>query len=397
MGKYQPWGNDVVDLLQTLVRTPSVNPMGRAADPAAPRFELDLTEQLQSLFSVSDVPLRWQHQPVSPGRTNLIARYDAPDSARTLLWDVHQDTVPADGMTVDPFGGVVEGGRLYGRGACDVKGSMAAMLSAFRRLVRERPRGSCSVILACTVDEEYTHTGSSALAANLPSPKIDLAIVAEPTSLGIVTAHKGAVRWRIHSRGTACHSARPELGDNAIYRMSRTLIALEAVATNLRARDPDPMLGPPSLSVGTIEGGVAANIVPEHCVVQVDRRIVPGETPRQAMDGVIESLRAALSAHDFAKLEFEAPWVQMPALAPRVDAAVLEKARDAIQRVTGRRPPVGGVPFGTDAGPLGAVGVPCVVFGPGSIDQAHTKDEWIEIDEVRAAAECYFELARALG
>ncbi len=131
-------------------------------------------------------------------------------SRRPILFDVHQDTVPADGMTIPPFAPAIVGGRLYGRGACDVKGSMAAMLLAFARLVRERPAGSASVLLACTVDEEFTHTGSSRLAETAHGA--ELAIVAEPTSLHLVHCHKGAMRWKIRTRGVACHSSTPARG-----------------------------------------------------------------------------------------------------------------------------------------------------------------------------------------
>src|SRR5205807_7061461 len=174
----------------------------------------------------------------------------APGSRRTILLDAHQDTVPADGMTIEPFSPVIEGSRLYGRGACDIKGGMAAMLAAFARLVRERPAGSASVVMACTVDEEFTHTGSSQLAADLPAA--DFAIVAEPTRLDIVNRHKGAVRWKIRTRGVACHSSTPARGANAIYRMADVVQALAAYAAALADSRPDPVLGPASLSVGRI-------------------------------------------------------------------------------------------------------------------------------------------------
>ena len=396
MTKHAPWDETPLALLQTLVRTPSVNPMGRADLAGKTGCEHDLSVLLRRLLA--ELPgVRVEEQAVAPGRANLIVRYEAPDARRTLLWDVHQDTVPTAGMTIPAFEGFTESGRLYGRGACDVKGSMAAMLWAFRRLVRERPRGSASVTLVFTVDEEYTHTGSSHLAENLPDARIDLAIVAEPTSLNLVTTHKGAVRWRIQARGTACHSARPELGDNAIYRMARVVSALERLADEIRLRPPHAVLGAPSLSVGTVAGGTAANIVPDECVVELDRRVIPGETPETAQRDLIEQLGNLLPESDRGLVAHEAPWVRMPALSESIDAATLETMQEAIAGVAMRRPEIVGVPFGTDAGPLGQAGIPCVVFGPGSIDQAHTKDEWIDTDEVLMAADCYFELAKALG
>src|SRR5262249_24245409 len=155
---------------------------------------------------------------------NLLAWYEAPGSRRTILFDVHQDTVPTDGMTIPPYVPEIVDGRLFGRGSCDVKGSLAAMLAAFARLVRERPAGSASVLLACTVDEESRHTGSSRLAAT--DHGAELAIVAEPTLLNLVHCHKGPLRWKVRTRGRACHSSTPHLGVNAIYRMGPVLGAL---------------------------------------------------------------------------------------------------------------------------------------------------------------------------
>jgi acetylornithine deacetylase len=270
---------------------------------------------------------------------------------------------------------------------------MAAMLVAFERLVQERPRGSASVLLAFTVDEEFTHTGSSALAESNHGAK--LAIVAEPTRLDVVHCHKGAVRWKIRTRGVACHSSSPDQGINAIYRMGEVLRHLSNYADALSKSRVDPILGPPTLSVGRIEGGVSVNVVPDWCEIEVDRRLIPGENPNDGIGGVQTELIARLGNPDW--LEFGAPWVSMPAL--RSDRGVEWTApiRSAIEKGTGRTPKLIGVPFGTDAGPLGARGLPAIVFGPGDIAQAHTKDEWIELEEMALAAEAYYQIALAMG
>src|SRR5271167_1410298 len=183
--------DQVTRLLSDLVSIPSVNPMGR--NLTGPEyFETQLASYLEDWFR--ELGIRCERQPVAPGRDNLLAWYMAPDARRLILYDVHQDTVPADGMTIPPFVPAISQGRLSGRGACDVKGSMAAMLAAFARLVKERPRGSASVLLACTVDEEFTHIGSSRLAETPHGA--ELAIVAEPTLLDLVHCHKGALRWK---------------------------------------------------------------------------------------------------------------------------------------------------------------------------------------------------------
>jgi acetylornithine deacetylase len=381
--------NDVIRLLSELVAIPSVNPMGR---PLAGEgiLETRLTAYLEGWFLELGVECR--RQAVSPGRDNVVARYEAPDSRRTILFDVHQDTVPADGMTIPPFEPTLEGGRLHGRGSCDVKGSMAAMLAAFARLVRERPAGSASVILACTVDEEFTHTGSSHLAES--GHGAELAIVAEPTGLDLVHCHKGALRWKICTKGLACHSSMPHRGVNAIYRMGHVLQALESFAGALSRAAPHPILGPPSLSVGRIEGGQSVNVVPDRCEIEVDRRLLPGEDAARCLEEVATLLSRLPGCLD--AIEIGQPWVHMPALAPRAEKW-LGPLGDAVAAATGRRPEVLGVPFGTDAGPLSAAGMPCVVFGPGDIAQAHTKDEWIAIEQVQLAAEAYFQIACHLG
>jgi acetylornithine deacetylase/succinyl-diaminopimelate desuccinylase family protein len=380
----------VTRLLSDLVAIPSVNPMGRGL--TGPEFlEGRLGDYLEGWFRSLGVVV--ERQVVSPGRDNLIARYESPRGRRTLLFDAHQDTVPTDGMTIDPFSPELKGGRLYGRGACDIKGGMAAMLTAFARLVRERPAESASVIMACTVDEEFTHTGSSRLADG--RHEADLAIVAEPTLLKIVDRHKGAVRWKIRTRGVACHASTPKLGENAIYAMARVVSALEEYAGVLAGSTPEPGLGPPSLSVGRIEGGVSVNVVPDWCEVEIDRRVIPGERAADCPGRVRAFLKERLG--DLARVDFLPPWVNMPPLVAGGAEPFLPGLRSAIERVGGRAPEVVGVPYGTDAGPLGESGLPCVVFGPGDIAQAHTKDEWVELDQVRLASEIYFEMARELG
>jgi acetylornithine deacetylase/succinyl-diaminopimelate desuccinylase family protein len=379
----------VARLLSDLVAIPSVNPMGRALT-GPDFFETRLTAYLEQWLDALGV--RHERHAVAPGRDNLLAWYDPPGARRLVLFDVHQDTVPVGGMTIPPFVPAIEQGRLYGRGSCDVKGSMAAMLSAFARLVRESPARAASVLLACTVDEEFTHLGSSCLSAMKHGA--DLAIVAEPTSLDLVTCHKGVLRWKIRTNGVACHSSTPELGVNAIYRMGKVLEAIEMYAATVKRLSPHEILGSPSLSVGRIEGGESVNVVPDWCEVEVDRRLIPGEFA----DACLRDAREWLNNHLVADTSFEfgQPWVQMPPLAPEA-SAWLDPLGAAIERATGRRPQVRGVPFGTDAGPLSAKGTPCVVFGPGDIAQAHTKDEWVDLDQVNLAAEAYFNIAVELG
>lgn len=357
--------------------------MGRIAN-APIFFEHQVTAYLEEFFR--SLGVRCERQTIAPQRDNIVARYDA-GARRTIVFEVHQDIVPVDGMTIDPFGGEVRDGKLYGRGACDVKGGMAAMLTAFARLVREKPKGAANVILACTVDEEHTFLGVQRLAQGL---KADAAIVAEPTQLKIVHAHKGVVRWTIATPGRSCHSSRPEQGVNAIYRMAKVLSALQRYAEQLRQSPADPRLGPPTLSVGRIEGGLSVNTVPDFCRIEIDRRLIPGEDPQTAQRQAWDSLLRQTDVD--VPFTFSELWLKCPALPPCPSPELIQRLGDAIQSVTGSYEQEA-VPYGTDASTLALAGVPSLVFGPGDIAQAHTADEWIELTQVEQASEILFRFA----
>jgi acetylornithine deacetylase len=375
-------------LLADLVRLPSVNPMGREL-PATDLYEHRVTAYLEDFFRGLGVP--YERQRVAPQRDNIVARFAAPGARRTLVLEAHQDTVPTDNMTIEPFGAHVEGGRLYGRGACDIKGGLAAMLSAFARLVRDRPQGACNVVLACSVDEEHTFLGVQEFVKR--GLKADMAVVAEPTSLRIVKAHKGVCRWSVTTAGRSCHSSAPEQGVNAIYRMARLLVAIEQYAAELRASRSDPLLGPPTLSVGRIEGGTSVNTVPDRCRIEVDRRLIPGEDARAAPGEFAAFFRAAGVDVPF---ECGPLWLDCPALSPELSGELVTRLGQCLDAVMGSHEVIA-VPYGTDASTLALAGIPSVVFGPGDIARAHTCDEWVPLDEVERAGEVLYRLAVTAG
>jgi acetylornithine deacetylase len=376
---------DPTRLLRDLVALPSVNPMGRPLQ-GPEFFEHRVTAYLEDFFRGLGVP--YERQPVAPLRDNIVARLDVPGATRTLMFEAHQDTVPTDNMTINPFAARVEGGRLYGRGACDIKGGMAAMLAAFARLVRERPRGPFHVLMACSVDEEHTGLGVQRLAE--AGPPADLAVVAEPTRLQIVHAHKGIARWHMTTPGRSCHSSSPEQGVNAIYRMGRLLVGVERFADELRASRSDPLLGPPTLSVGRIDGGTSVNTVPDRCRIEVDRRLLPGEDAEAARGQLVAFLRERAGI-DF-PFECEELRLSKTALSPHGSEELVARLGRAIDAVVGAHR-VHAVPYGTDASTLAEAGTPAVVFGPGDIAQAHTADEWVDLDEVGRAGEILYRLA----
>ena len=389
---------DPVELLKDLVAIPSVNPMGR--DLSGPEYlESRVSDYLEAV--IRKIGVRYQRIEVAPGRANLIARFDSPNAKSTVLLDAHQDTVPVDGFD-DPFNPVIRDGKLFGRGSCDVKGGLAAMLSAFARLVREKPAGAPHVLLSCTCDEESTSLGVNDLTTMWTDPqragsiidrRPDVAIVAEPTQLDVVVAHRGATRWKIRTTGRACHSSAPHEGINAIYKMGRVLTALQEFASLLPSMIPaHPLCGPATLSVGRITGGISVNTVPDSCEIEIDRRVIPGEDGWDAIKQV--------QAHFASRLDFEVehlpPWLVGVSLSNEHNGSLSDRLLQCISKVAGPHQKVG-VPYGTHASRIASAGVPSVVFGPGDIAQAHTVNEWIEVSQLRQAAEVYFEFCSNAG
>lgn len=270
------------------------------------------------------------------------------------------------------------------------------MLAAFTRLAKERPSRRANVVLSLSVDEEATSLGINHLTDQWSQPKSayslmpkkpDVAVVAEPTRLDIVVAHRGAVRWQIHTSGRACHSSRPQDGVNAIYRMAKVLEHLESYAAQLPGSKPAHRLcGPATLSVGLIAGGLSVNVVPDDCVIDIDRRVIPGEDRRQ----VIEDVRRYLADRLDFDLTFAPTFCNSPALDDDLNGPWSDKMLQTIARGIGPKQKIG-VAYGTHASRMAAAGVPAFVFGPGDIAQAHTKDEWVEIEQVRQAAEIYYQ------
>jgi acetylornithine deacetylase len=392
---------DVVETLSDLVRIPSVNPMGRTVAGDI-YYEHRVTDYLEKLFKRLKIPT--ERHSVAPQRDNLIARVEGsktPDKGgQILMLEAHQDTVPVDGMTIDPFDPQVKEGKLYGRGSCDIKGGMAAMIAAVARLAKEKPRGRPTVVLACTVNEEHGFTGATDWARTYAgggsklSPRVpDGCIVAEPTLLNVVVAHKGAVRWRCHTRGIATHSSQPHLGDNAIFHMARVVQVLQSYANEVVAHL-HPLCGHPTLSVGLISGGISVNTVPDRCTIEIDRRVLPGEDPDQAHRHALDYLSTVVPVGT--PVMHDLPFLKTHGLSDEHNQVFGQQLAEAIRELGGPGQVIG-VPFGTNAPHYARTGCPTVVFGPGSIDQAHTADEWLEVEQLQAAGEILFEFARKFG
>lgn len=390
---------DLVATLSDLIAIPSVNPMGRQV-VGDTFLEARVTNYLEALFTRMGLP--WERTTVEPGRDNIVARFDGePGSGaaeRILMLEAHQDTVPVDGMTIPPFTPEVRDGRIYGRGSCDIKGGMAAMLGALSRIVEERPADRPTIVMACTVNEENGFSGARALVeswekgtSKLLPRRPDAVVVAEPTLLDVVVAHKGALRWRLRTRGRASHSSQPDRGVNAVYRMAKVLLALERFQNDLAPTLPaHPLCGGVTLSVGSVHGGISVNTVPDECAIEIDRRLVPGE---EGQDAFLELKRYLdrCPELDF-DIEHETPWMWGVTLSDTINRPLGERLAAAARGVAGRSRLIG-VPYGTDAAIINRGGAPAVVFGPGSIAQAHTCDEWLDLEQLRLASEILYRFA----
>jgi acetylornithine deacetylase/succinyl-diaminopimelate desuccinylase-like protein len=358
-------------LLCELIALPSVNPAFIPAnDPNA--GEQRVADFLAATSGQAGLPVEFQK--VSATRSNFITRLSPTGRIKqTVLLAPHLDTVPvADEKQFLP---VKKNGRIYGRGACDTKGSVAAMLTALISLANapQRPKQT-EIIFAGLVDEEDAQRGSRVLADS--GLKADLAIVGEPTELKIVTAHKGSLWLRLETRGKSAHGATPHLGKNAVHEMARVVDLLETTYAKALRQRKHPLLGQATISVGTISGGTQPNIVPNRCVISADRRTLPGETEQS----VQHEIRLLLRKNNLSADIHDSRTGFCGSLETDFKLPIIQK----FFRALGQKNPVG-VDYFCDAAVLAGCGIPSVVFGPGNIAQAHTSDEWISISQLEQA------------
>jgi acetylornithine deacetylase/succinyl-diaminopimelate desuccinylase-like protein len=358
-------------LLRDLIALPSVNlAFLPAGDPSA--GEARVVEFLAATAAKSglDVDLK----AVAPGRSNVLARLAPGGKVRQrVLLVPHTDTVGGDAPA--SFTPRQAGDRLYGRGACDTKGSIAAMFTALCEVARAKTRpAETEIVIAGVIDEEHAQAGSRALAKR--GLTADLAIIGEPTHCRVATAHKGSLWLQLETRGKAAHGATPELGVNAVHRMARLVDLLETDYAAALRRRRHALLGHATVSVGTIAGGTQPNIVPDRCAIQIDRRTLPGETEA----GVRREIAARLRRHGLSAAMASTKVAPCPPLETDPRLPLIRQ----LMCCAGQARPVG-VDFFCDAAVLAAVGIPSVVFGPGDIAQAHTANEWISLRSLERA------------
>lgn len=373
----------VAELLRDLVAIESVNPAytGGSGEAAVADYVERWARQLD---------LDSERQPVFPGRDNVIVRLDIDPDAPTLLFESHMDTVSIAPGTLAGFEPTIRDGKMFGRGACDTKGSMAAMMTAIEHLVSNRDRLTCNIEFLAAVDEEAR--GSGALTYAKQRPRIDAAIVGEPTELRIVNGHKGVVRGSISVHGRAAHTSVADEGINAIDGMADVIAALHSIAIQL----PGGLTGG-SLTVSLIEGGSGINIVPARCTIRYDRRTVPGETVAIVVAEIDDALEPVRARRQDVRIERPVPDLDVAPLDTAIDSRIVRAAIAAATNI-GQNPEPTLVPYGSDASYLsGTGGTPCIVYGPGSIVDAHGADEFVRLDELEIAARFYREIAIAFG
>ena len=370
---------NVISLLQQLVRIPSVNPDNApgTSDTGEETIAIFLSGWLESIGA--EVSL----EEIKPGRPNLVARFAPMDGRPRILLGPHLDTVGVGGMTIEPFSGEIRDGRVWGRGASDTKGPMAAMLWALhenRDILADLP---VAVDFVAFMGEESGQWGSKNFAKH-HGTDYQFALVGEPTSMEVVHVTKGSLWATLRATGRAAHSSMPERGENAILKLTRALDRLDCHLGADLATYIHPVLGRSTLNIGVIRGGARPNIVPDLAEAEIDIRITPSLA---AAGGALKLLTETLVFHDL-PLEIVRPHENPP-----MDTA---SEHPMIRRLLANGSQLAGAPWFSDAAHLSSGGIPSICIGPGSIDQAHTADEFIEIQALEAGAEFFTRFVRGL-
>lgn len=372
----------VTELLQQLVRIPSVNPDG---DPGTDRCgEQKIADWLGEFLDRHGFAVT--QEVVEPGRPNLIARCPGPANRPRILLGPHLDTVGVGGMTVDPFGAEIRDGRLWGRGASDTKGPMSAMIWGLLENKERLADLPVAVDFVAFMSEESDQWGSKHFAKQHGSD-YEFAIAGEPTSLHMVHVTKGSLWATLETSGKSGHASQPELGDNAIMKLVRALVPLEQELSADLETYTHPILGRSTLNVGMIDGGTRANIIPAQASAQIDIRFVPSLVTAQTAFAYVEQFI----------LERNLPLtLTAPTENPPMEVAADHPWLQRLQTIHPESELVG-APWFSDAAHLNDGGIPAICLGPGSIHQAHTKDEFISLEDLEAGARFFTELIVGLA
>lgn len=371
----------MIDTLADLIRIDSVNPEWSGPGENA------VADYVRDFFLGAGIEVI--EREVLPGRRNVIARLPGRDAGKRVILEAHMDTVSYTGMDIAPLDPIVKVGQMFGRGSCDVKAGLAAMMHALRDIHRSREKTPCEVWLAAVVDEEHHYRGVLDLVEQLSADDVETcaAVVAEPTQCQVVRANKGVLRFVVETRGRSAHSSRPELGSNAITAMAKVIAALEEEHGSL-CQTVHPLVGSPTCNIGTIEGGTQVNFVPDRCRITLDRRMIPWETAGEVTRRYEKLIADISRANPDIEVSMLPPHLSDDAMETPPDADVVDVA-ESVAGELGLPAKSIGVPFGCDATKLSRAGIPSIIFGPGSIEQAHADVEYVELDQVEKAFAFY--------
>jgi acetylornithine deacetylase len=361
----------VIQTLSDLVRINSINPSLSPEGAGEAEIGAYVADTLSALG------LAVKTYEIEPGRVNVVGFLKGRGKGRTLLLNAHMDTVGVDGMTSDPFGAEIRGGHLYGRGAQDMKGSLAAMISAAKILVDGGIELGGDLLVTAVADEEFASIGTEDLIKHVTA---DAAIVTEPTNLTISRAHRGFIWYNVETFGRAAHGSRYQEGIDANMRMGRFLSRLEKLEQDLRQRVPHPLVGSPSLHAPLLQGGSEPSIYASHCLLQIERRTIPGETDPQAtaeLQAIIDQLAKEDTTY---RAEVKATFIRDP-YEIDAEARIVKTLDRAYTLHTGHMHAHTGQSFWTDAAILAGAGIETVLIGPIG-HGLHSVDEWVDIQSV---------------
>ncbi len=365
----------LLSILQSLIAIESVNPSLVKGGSGESRIAHQIGDYLER------IGLEVIYQELDEGRENVIGILRGNGAGRTLMLNGHTDTVSITGMDIEPLEPVFRDGKVYGRGAFDMKGSLAAMLAAIQGIVSSNVQLEGSVVLAFVADEEYASRGTEEVIKEYPA---DAAIVTEPTDLQVIIAHRGYAWAKVEVRGKAAHGSLSDVGIDAITKAGKVLVALDELERRFQNQERHPLLGRPSVHASLIQGGIELSTYPDYCRIDLERRTLPDEDSH-AIEAELDEILSNVASSDrhfdaISEVFFYRPGLEVPE-----DIEIVDYLTNACHTIIGTKPELIGAAWWTDAALLSRAGIPAVLFGP-SGEGAHSPVEFVDFESLKITA-----------